>query len=252
MPSRHHRRATRAQGFAVSDPWRVDLSWLVAPQRLNWWIGTLFAIGSVCFAVASALQLWPMERALIEPALVNWVYFAGSIPFTTAGGLVLMQAAHAPAIPNAKDRGRMPFPGYKPHNLGWWSAALQFLGTLLFNVNTFCGALVGLSVQTQIVWVWGPNFIGSVLFLVSGLLAYREAVHRWFHVEFNSLTWWTVVINLLGCVGFMISAIAAYTSPEGELLWPTLATAATFQGALCFLLGAWLSLAESAHEDSSV
>lgn len=251
MPSRHHRRATSPQGFRANAPWRSELAWLFAPRRLNWWIGSLFAVGSVCFAVASALQLWPVESSATSWSWVNWIYFLGSIPFTTAGGLVLMQSAHAPATPNRDEPGRMPFPGFKPRNLGWSSAALQFVGTLLFNINTFCGALEGLTPKMTILAVWGPNFIGSVLFLASGLLGYLEAVHHWLRIEIKQLSWWVVFINLLGCVGFIISALASFAPTGGEILAPSLALASTFQGALCFLLGALLSLAEAAHEAPS-
>lgn len=248
MAARHHRRATQAQGLTLPAPWRSDLAWLFAPQRLNWWIGSLFAIGSVCFAAASALQLWPVKGAPWTASQINWTYFVGSIPFTTAGGLQLMQSAHAPAEPNTNGPGRMPFPGLKPRNLGWLSAALQFVGTLLFNLNTYAGALAGLEPQMEMYWVWLPNFVGSVFFLLSGILAYMEAVPQWLRLEPRSLTWWVVAINLLGCTGFMISAFASYVPPGAQAWLATLATATTFQGALCFLLGALLSLAESAHE----
>lgn len=247
MSSRHHRRATHPQGFKANAPWRSGLAWLFAPRRLNWWIGSLFAVGSVCFTFASALQLWSVEGSLSSSAWVNWIYFLGSIPFTAAGGLVLMQSARAPATPGTKEPGPMPFPGFKPRNLGWSSAALQFVGTLLFNINTFCGALEGLSPKMTMFAVWGPNFVGSVLFLASGLLGYLEAVHHWLRIEVKHLSWWVVSINLLGCAGFMVSALASFAPLGGEAFAPSLALAGTFQGALCFLLGALLSLAEAAH-----
>lgn len=159
-----------------------------------------------------------------------------------------MQAAHAPARPHTSEPGQMPFPGFKPRNLGWLSAALQFVGTLLFNINTFCGALEGLSSNMVVLMVWGPNFVGSLLFLASGLLGYLEAVHHWRRTEIENLSWWVVLVNLLGCLGFMVSALASFAPAEAETLAPRLALATTFQGALCFLLGALLSLAEAAHE----
>lgn len=162
-----------------------------------------------------------------------------------------MQSAHAPAAPNTNGPGHMPFPGFKPHNLGWSSAALQFVGTLLFNINTYCGALEGLSPKMTFFAVWGPNFVGSVLFLASGLLGYLEAAHHWLRIEVKNLSWWVVSINLLGCVGFMVSALASYAPLGGESLAPSVALAGTLQGALCFLLGALLSLAEAAHEAPS-
>lgn len=140
----------------------------------------------------------------------------------------------------------MQFPGYKPKDIGWLSSALQFLGTLLFNISTLAGALTGLSVLALQVWVWVPNFVGSVLFLASGLLGYAEVTHSWTAVFPKKLSWWVVAINLLGCVGFMVSAIAAFVFDSGDALDGTLAALTTLSGALCFLLGALLMLPESA------
>lgn len=246
--SRHHRRRTRPQGVGAASQWRQDLGWLVAPHRLNWWISILFIVGSICFAGASFLQSMPTVLTLSDSyeQHLNRVYFVGSIPFSCAAGLQLWQSANASAPPHAPHRRPMQFPGYKPKDIGWLSSALQFLGTLLFNISTLAGALTGLSVLALQVWVWVPNFVGSVLFLASGLLGYAEVTHSWTAVFPKKLSWWVVAINLLGCVGFMVSAIAAFVFDSGDALDGTLAALTTLSGALCFLLGALLMLPESA------
>lgn len=252
--SRHHRRRTSPQTFLRHEAWRQTAAWLFAVSKLNWWIATLFSAGSLCFCAASAAQLYPHSALGQSLTQAGLVYFIGSIPFTLAAGLTLWQAANAPTPPHAppgtQGSGRMVFPGYRPKDIGWLSAALQFLGTLLFNVSTYSGTLSTLSPPAQTLWIWVPNFAGSVLFLASGTLAYLEVTHAWLTLKPSDLSWWVVAINLLGCIGFMVSALAACptfsASPEAAV-W---ATATTLQGALCFLVGSLLMLPESANTRS--
>ena len=119
----------------------VLLRCLWNPRWLNWWIGIIFAIGSLFFAWASILCLAPaLARALsAEMAGINAIFFAGSIPFTTAAYLQLFQAANAGDHPHDGQRSprRTLLFGWRPHDIGWLSCALQFMGTILFNINTF-------------------------------------------------------------------------------------------------------------------
>ena len=80
------------------------------------WIAVGFAIGSVCFLVGP----FPGFLELVGARADAWVFFVGSLFFTAAAGLELL---HATA-----DR---------PHrDATWWSAAIQFAGTLFFNLST--------------------------------------------------------------------------------------------------------------------
>lgn len=223
--------------------------WL--PSKLNWWIGVIFAIGAALFASASTWTLWPeLSAALsLSPATVNATYFAGSIPFTTAAYLQLFQAANAGEFGQGKPLRTKLF-AWRPHDAGWLSCLLQFIGTILFNFNTFDGLLPGLTWLQQDLLVWIPNFVGSVLFLASGYLAFIEFCHAYWAWKPENLSWWIVTINLAGCIGFMISAIAAFVPPGGaSSAATTIATAFTLQGAICFFLGAVLMLPETAEAD---
>jgi YrhK-like protein len=76
--------------------------------------------------------------------------------------------------------------------------------------------------------VWTPDVLGSICFLVSGVLAYR--------VSTRPRT--MAAVNLAGCVFFMISAIAAYVVPDtGSILDLAAANWNTALGAACFLAG---------------
>ena len=111
------------------------------PRKLNWWIGGVFALGSLLFAVASVLSLNPTlaARFSLETESINAIYFAGSVPFTVAAYLQLFQAANVvpfETLNDAQPRRLRGF-GWKPTDVGWLSCALQFAGTILFNFNTF-------------------------------------------------------------------------------------------------------------------
>jgi hypothetical protein len=239
--------------------------WL--PSKLNWWIGTVFAVGSLLFAVASALALSPGLAAgcSIKSSEINAIFFAGSIPFTAAAYLQLFQAANADAEkgsglfsakhPSGHSGKRVLTPfllGWRPHDIGWLSCAFQFIGTILFNFNTFDAMIPSLTWVEQDLLIWLPNLVGSVLFLLSGYLAFGETCHTYWAWHPKSLSWWIVFINLLGCVGFMASALFSIVLPGPEnATATTLAVAFTLQGAICFLLGSLLMLPETALESQS-
>ena len=58
----------------------------------SWWMGALFAIGSVCFAVASL----PLFFGNVDPAVVGWTFFVGSIFFTSAAYLQFRESVSSP------------------------------------------------------------------------------------------------------------------------------------------------------------
>jgi hypothetical protein len=168
----------------------------------------LFAIGSSFFAVATA----PGFPAVAGAGTTNALCFAGSWFFTTAAWMQLSLAG----------RG-----------IGWWSAATQFAGTLLFNLST------GVSVWAHAVlaerrFVWAPDATGSMAFLLSGVLAVL-AVGAW---PPKSVDWQASWINLAGCVAFGVSALAAFVRKTGVTVDERLANFGTFIGALCFLAAA--------------
>lgn len=256
--SRHHRKSLvlpeRARPWLISRL-LVRSAWM--PRELNWWIGTVFALGSALFAAGSTLSLAPAaaERFSLSVAAVNAIFFAGSIPFTTAAYLQLFQAANAGPEsrgPNRKTR-RVQFIGWQPQNVGWLSCLLQWIGTLLFNVNTFDAMMPGLSWHQEDVVVWIPDFVGSILFLLSGYMAFVEVCHAYWAWRWSQLSWWVVFVNLLGCIGFMAAAVFGVYLPGGESgLAVTLSLVFTLQGAICFFIGSVLMLPETALEEQKM
>ena len=248
--SREHRKGLPHVEGDDTVATRADWHCLWMPRSLNWWIGTIFAIGALLFSAGSALSLAPAAAADIGIRLsqINAIYFAGSIPFTIAAYLQLFQAANAgefrPSGPNVA--GRVRLFGWQPKEAGWLSCALQFAGTLLFNVNTYDAMHPAPDWLRQDLAIWVPDFVGSVLFLASGYLAFIEAGHAHWSWQPARISWWVTFVNLLGCVGFMISALFAVVLPgPADVTAGTIATAFTLQGAICFFVGACLLLPEA-------
>jgi len=194
-------------------------------QRTAWdrWIAIGFAVGSVCFVVAP----FPGFVQLVGAGADGAVFFAGSIFFTTAALLELRESTlrHGRWAPDAS----------------WWSAAVQFAGTLLFNLSTFAALQEGLSTEQANRLVWAPDAFGSVAFLASGILGFavanRERSGR------RDRAWRMAAINLAGCVLFMASALASRIVPStGSVIDLAAANWTTALGALCFLIGALLLL----------
>jgi hypothetical protein len=193
----------------------------VAPgpgARLVWdrWIAIGFAIGSACFFVGP----FPGFVQLVGAGADGVVFFAGSVFFTLAAGLELREATL-----------RL---GRWASNPSWWSAAVQFAGTLLFNLNTFDAMRDSLSTQQQNRLIFAPDLFGSACFLVSGVLAYRVAAKPESTMA---------AVNLAGCVLFGISAVASYVVPStGSVLDLAAVNWCTALGALCFFIGALMLL----------
>jgi hypothetical protein len=270
--SRHHRKGLLVRGVAEGERLgSILLRCLWMPGQLNWWIGIIFALGSLLFALASVLSLTPpLAQALSLDSLeINAIFFAGSIPFTTAGYLQLYQAANAGGKKGSglfsrnglkgasQKRGLTPFSppqapqrraifGWRPHDIGWLSSALQFIGTVLFNFNTFDAMIPSLNWFQQDLVIWSPNIIGSILFLASGYLAFIETCHAYWAWKPKSISWWVVFTNLLGCVGFMMSALLAIVlpgTPNIEVVH--ISVLFTLLGAIGFLVGSLLMLPET-------
>jgi hypothetical protein len=226
------------------------------PRQLNWWIGTVFAVGSLLFALASVLSLAPaLARAWsLDATAINAIFFAGSIPFTIAAYLQLFQAANAGEFPGDDTRSsrRPVLFGWRPHDIGWLSSALQFVGTILFNINTLDAMLPSLDWLQQDLAIWAPDFVGSILFLASGYLAFMETCHAHWSWKPSSISWWVAFTNLLGCIGFMIAALFAFVLPGATNTEAvTLCIAFTLQGAVCFLGGSLLMLPEAVTQPES-
>src|SRR3954463_3594088 len=180
------------------------------------WMALSFAVGSLCFLIGP----FPGYADLVGPGADAVTFFVGSILFTGGGALQL----------------RLSLGGPRPDI---WAAAVQSAGTLFFNVTTFAAMHTALTNPEYDRLVWRPDALGSICFLVSGVIAYRaSARHGWLPAR-RGPGWWEPSVNLLGCTFFGIAAIAGYLVPAtGSLLNLAWANWNTALGAACFPAGA--------------
>jgi len=178
-----------------------------------------FALGSLCFLIGP----FPGYVELVGPKADAITFFVGSILFTAGGAHQLW----------------ISFGGPKADI---WVAAVQFAGTLFFNVTTFAAMHTALTNPEYDKLVWRPDAFGSICFLVASGLA-------WYAVRgARDRGWWIAVINLAGSIAFGVSAVAGYIVPAtGDYLDLAAANASTVVGALCFLAGALLLLVDGAR-----
>ena len=90
-----------------------------------------------------------------------------------------------------------------------------------------------------------PDVIGSICFLASSWLALLEFCHGYWCLRLHNLSWWIVIVNLLGSIAFMVSAVFAIALRGSANLFDLwIVNLTTCIGAACFLIGAYLLLPE--------
>src|SRR3954447_3194810 len=147
-------------------------------------------------------------------------------------GAGAMQAVEA--VPHRREAGA--------GRAAWWAAAIQFAGTIFFNITTFPALQTELSDPSYDRLVWRPDAFGSTCFLVSGLIAYFAGRRGRLPLR-PGRGWWQPVINLLGCILFGVAAVAGYVVPSsGSMLDLAAANWTTSAGAACFLVCALAAL----------
>lgn len=220
-------------------------------RAYNWYTGLAFSIGSMLFMLGAALSLIPSDwQAIPSPTAIGIIFFLGSIPFTTAGYMQHFQAANTaefrPDPKQISSQTKVSFVGWHPNRAGWLSTFTQLIGTISFNFNTFDAIHPATEWYMQDLTIWTPGMIGSILFLVSGYLAFVETCHGYWAWRPKALDWWIVFINLLGCIFFMAAGALAFVPKGREPGWiADVANAHLFLGALGFFIGALLLMRES-------
>src|SRR5215208_7805905 len=143
------------------------------------WMALLFAGGSACFVVASL----PGFVQLAGSAVAGIVYFVGSLQFTSAASIKWLLTI-------------------RRVNIDWASSAIQFVGTLLFNLNTYDALQKGLDANSYDRLVWTPDLVGSLCFLISSYLAYGVASGGFFARPRRSRDSVIATLNLAGSIAF--------------------------------------------------
>jgi hypothetical protein len=207
-----------------------------AHARAGTWMAAGFALGSICFAVASIASQWASAS---RPA-IGVTFFVGSLLFTTAAYIQYWQAVNYDHTRPADGLRRHLRPAsWEPHRVEWLAALVQLAGTVFFNVSTFAAMNTGLTSHEANLRVWAPDVFGSICFLVASELALAEVCGRWFCLRGRSLSYRIVALNMAGSIAFGVAAAASVIEPAtDEPLSAAITNATTTLGGLCFLAGA--------------
>ena len=236
------RRSRKGLGLRVLSPGAATVRPPV-PRR-TWWIASLFAIGSACFALGSTP--WYLDN--VSARIDGLTFFIGSVFFTAASYLCFAEVSSSPdhiKVGPARPRRFRPA-SWRPRTVDWWSAAVQLVGTFYFNVMTLLALNDNWSVHQERRLVWRPDMVGSICFLVASYLAWAEVCHSAGRLRVREVSWWIVVLNLLGSIAFGVSAIGAFVDPQtGDVKNFRWDNGGTFVGAVCFLVAAVLLVPEA-------
>lgn len=186
-----------------------------------------FAIGSILFVVGAL----PGYATTVGGAAGNLTYFVGSLFFTAAAVVQLRLSGRVAPTPATSRVDRYD----------WWSAFVQFVGTLLFNVSTGAALVRSLTAHEQHEFVWQPDAFGSLCFLAASSLAVVATTDVDGLWDPHARNWGSTWLNAIGSIAFGVSAVGALVVPSTHR--PESATAAnlgTLIGALCFLAAALL------------
>ncbi|WP_308468576.1 hypothetical protein [Rathayibacter soli] len=187
-----------------------------------------FAIGSLAFMLGAV----PLYAQAVGTVIDNVTFFIGALFFTVAAFIQLSLSGRRPPR-----RGTTRADVYD-----WWAAAVQFVGTLFFNVSTTDALVTALNSSTRLNSGWRPDAFGSSAFLLASAFAVVATTKRDKLWDPNARVWRTTWLNMLGSVLFAVSAVGAFVLPETSsmvsLFW---ANAGTFTGAVCFFSAALLS-----------
>lgn len=196
-----------------------------------------FAIGSVFFAAGVV----PWYATAVGPIWDAATFFVGSIFFTAAGFIQLALSGRRP-----------PRRSSSPADFAdWWSAAVQFVGTLLFNLSTGAVLIGALRDTATASTGWRPDVWGSAAFLLSSAVAIVAAQRRHELWDHDARTLHGTWLNMIGSVFFGLSAVGAYVLPStGEVASVFWVNAGTFLGAVCFFLAAVLAR-RSEHNEAA-
>jgi len=233
---RHRKRPSRPKG---STWW--------APATLGWWIGGLFAVGSICFALGAL----PAFADAVGARDDSVTYFVGSWFFTTAAALSYCQVAWVERTRPGLRHAVAQLVHLQFRRIDWLAAIIQLVGTVLFNLSTGHAIAAATTAASVNQLVWRPDVYGSICFLVSSWLSWAEVCHGAWRWQPRQLSWRIAFANLAGSVAFGVSAVASKVAPNGDLRSLALTNLGTFVGALCFLVGALWLLPERTEGDAT-
>lgn len=198
-------------------------------RTISWWLALLFTAGSVLFVFGGVAAIMSADRA------AAWLNLVGSLGFSVGAFLAVLEAADA-----AKRLGRRPGLG------GLWGTAagraslIQIVAAAgFFQIAMVAGMFPDLGWVRTDLWVWTPSTIGSVGFVVSSLISFREARPA---ADVGATA---AGANLVGSACFLAGSLDGYLAqgPTG-LPGVDVADPVFVIGSVLFLIGSVLGFAE--------
>jgi hypothetical protein len=179
-------------------------------NRDNFLAGASFTVGGSLFAAGAFLA-----QTGAELLAVNVTYLIGGYFFSLGGWLSILATA-------AGSRARS-------------SALVLFVGTLLFAVSLVAAFAEGFTPRQSDSWIWFPDILGCVCFLLSGHLAMLDVGRGRVRILPGERDWWIVAVNQVGSVLFFLAGLAAFIRPAtSEPVNVGIVNWGTFAGAVCF------------------
>ena len=125
------------------------------------------------------------------------------------------------------------------HEIGWWASSVMALGAVIFYVSGIM-ALPWIydTISTPVLYgtYWLAYLVGGILFVVSSVFYVLETQPTWYTPAPKLIGWWIGVFNLIGSVGWTLSASFGYCSAS----W------CVYQSDLSLLWASWAFLIGSA------
>jgi hypothetical protein len=178
--------------------------------RENFFAGWSFTLGGSLFAAGAFLAATGAELLA-----VNLTYLVGGVFFSLGGWLSILAAP-------ARGRARS-------------SAQVLFVGTLLFAVSLVAAFAEGLTPRQSDTWIWFPDMLGCVCFLLSGHLAMLDVGYGRIRIRPGDRDWWIAAVNQLGSYLFLLAGLVAFVRPAtSQPVNVDLVNWGTFAGAVCF------------------
>lgn len=208
------------------------------------------------FVVGAAASLAPSLFGGQNPMSIfaESTYFAGARLFTIGIYAQLLEGL------NVDERIGPNRESHAPNRFRWFISRrsdlarldiliplIFLIGSLVFNYETTValGSILKLMPRTAL---WDTTLLGSILFLIAGVLHYLEAGDGYFGVERRDIYWWIGVLFVIGGIGFVIGCLPGLGTPgfptakEGS--GPTIIKVGFLIGGIAYLIGSYLMLPE--------
>jgi hypothetical protein len=213
-------------------------------DRINRVAAVSFMIGGSLFSLGALLAQLDVGTS----HSIDVTYLVGGFFFSLGGYASVLQAVNTPLHVDeagSLSSDRWHWWGRRPRDLGWLSATVLFVGTLLFAVSLIAAFAANLTVRQSNTWIWLPDMLGCLCFLGSGHLAWLEVCHGRIGIRAHELGWWIVFVNQVGSWLFFLAGLAAYVRPAtSQSINAGVANWGTFLGAACFVAGGVLQAFE--------